>query len=306
MLEHFYSKSGITLQRVAEELLICDLGERIPKISDLAEKFQVGRGTIQTSLKKLEEADCIKLESRGHLGTFLREKDTVKLLQYSGLERIIGVMPLPYSKKYEGLATGMTAQFEQLSIPLNMAFMQGAHPRLEGVKEGRYDFAIVSKFSALHELNNNEGVILSLSFGPQTYLSSHAVIFSDEKAKQIEDGMKIGVDKNSLDQQILTNAEAEGKKVEFVQLNYMHLLDHLKANTIDATVWNIDEIGVTPFNVQPLTSETALSYETEMTEAVVVIREDNKKLDYILNLLSLPTISEVQAKVENGDLIPKY
>jgi hypothetical protein len=306
MIEEFYSKSGLTLQKIAEELLIWEVGQRIPKISDLTEKYQVGRGTIQSALKKLEEVNCIKLESRGHLGTFLREKNLTKLLQYSGIGSITGVMPLPYSKKYEGLATGITSEFEQLIIPLNIAFMRGARPRIEGVKEGRYDFAIVSEYSALKEIGDSENLMLSVCFGQQTYVSGHAVILSDNNKTVIEDGMKIGMDSNSFDQQILTYAEAEGKKVEFIDLNYMHLLEHLKVQTIDATVWNIDEIEISRFNVQPLCSEKAINFEKKMSKAVIVIRKDNKKLDYILNLLSLFNINDAQHKVERGDLIPKY
>ncbi|WP_053360921.1 GntR family transcriptional regulator YhfZ [Bacillus sp. FJAT-27251] len=306
MIEEFYSKSGLTLQKVAEELLLGEVGQRIPKISDLTEKYQVGRGTIQSALKKLDEAKCIKLESRGHLGTFLREKDLTKLLQYSGIGSMTGVMPLPYSKKYEGLATGITSEFEKLNIPLNIAFMRGARPRLQGVIEGRYDFAIVSEYSAIKEMAENENLMLSVSFGPQTYVSGHAVILSDKTKTVMEDGMKIGIDSNSFDQQILTYAEAEGKKVEFIELNYMHLLEHLKAKTIDATVWNMDEREIARFKVQPLHSKKAIDFEKEMSKAVIVIRRDNKKLHYILDLLSVFNIHDVQAKVESGDLMPKY
>jgi YhfZ C-terminal domain/Helix-turn-helix domain len=306
MMENFYSKSGLTLKKIAEELLFYDLDERIPKISDLAEKFEVGRGTIQTGLKILEENNCIKLESRGHLGTFLRKKDVASLLKYSGVDRVLAVMPLPYSRKYEGLATGLTSEFERLNLSLNIAFMRGAKLRLEGVKEGRYDFALVSKSSALEEMENDHDLMIALSFGKQTYVSKHAVIFSNPTKKQIEDGMKIGIDTYSTDQKILTYAETEGKDIDYIQLNYMHLLQHLKANTIDAAIWNVDEIDTTLYHVEPLTSKKAIQHEEEISEAVCVIRKDNRKIEYILNYLSKEKIVEIQKDVERGNIMPKY
>ncbi|TSB48558.1 GntR family transcriptional regulator YhfZ [Alkalicoccobacillus porphyridii] len=303
--ESIYSKSGITLQKVSEELLFVELNQRIPKVVDFANKFEVGRGTIQTALRYLEQIDCIKLESRGHLGTFLREKDTNKLLNHSGIKQITAVMPLPYSKKYEGLATGLTFEFERLHVPFNIAFMRGDKLRLSGLKEGRYDFALVSKFSALEEIKESEELTLAMGFGEKSYVSNHEMIFSDSQKKEIRDGMKIGIDINSTDQATLIEAETEGKNVEYVKLNYMHLLEHLKANNIDATVWSTDEMK-DQFNSQPLSTKKAIEYEKKMTEAVCLIEKDNRKLEYILNLLSQEKIIEIQMLVEGGDYIPRY
>lgn len=305
-LENLFTKKGILLQKVSEELLFIEVNERLPKIGDFAAKFHVGRGTVQTVLKKLEDENCIKLEARGHLGTFLRYKNISDLLRFSGANQITGVMPLPYSKKYEGLATGITSQFEQLGISLNIAFMRGSKPRLHGVKDGRYDFALVSKFSAIEEMKKDRLLKIALEFGAKTYVSEHAVIFSDPDKKQITDGMKVGIDSFSTDQQILTNAEVQGLDIEYLEFNYMHLLQHLKAQTVDAMIWNVDEIDPTAYNIQSLTTPLALQFEKQMNEAVCVIHSENRKMEYILQLLSLTRIVETQTQVVNGDLIPKY
>jgi hypothetical protein len=306
IFEPLYSKKVIILQKIAEELLFVDVNERIPKIGELAEKYQVGRGTIQTALKNLESVSCIKLDSRGHLGTFLRAKDVPCLLKYAGTSRIIGVMPLPYSKKYEGLASGFNSEFEKLDVNLNIAFMRGAKLRLEGVKEGRYDFALVSRYSALEAIKENKELEIALTFGTNTYVSKHAVIFADANNKKVKSGMKIGIDSFSTDQKTLTMAETKDLDVEYVDLNYMHLLQHLKAKSIDAAIWNTDEIDSEMYHTSPLSSELAKKEEQQITEAVCVIRKDNKKLDYLLNLLSINQVKETQRKVEEGNHIPKY
>ncbi|MGG3467308.1 GntR family transcriptional regulator YhfZ [Neobacillus pocheonensis] len=306
-LENLFTKKGIILQKVAEDLLFIEVNERLPKVGDFAVKYQVGRGTIQAVLKKLEDESCIRLEARGHLGTFLRNKNISNLLRFSGANQITGVMPLPYSKKYEGLATGITSQFEQLGISLNIAFMRGSKPRLNGVKDGRYDFALVSKFSAIEEMKKDRSLKIALEFGSKTYVSEHAVIFSDPDKKNIRDGMKVGIDSFSTDQQILTNAEVQGlNNIEYLEFNYMHLLQHLKAQTVDAMIWNVDEIDHSTYNIQPLTSPLAIQFEKQMNEAVCVIHSENRKMEYILHLLSLTRIVETQKQVVKGDVIPKY
>lgn len=305
-MDILYSKSGLVIQKIAEELLFYDVDHRIPKIEYLANKFQVGRGTIQSALKWLEDANGIKIESRGHLGTFLRYKDVKKLLRFSGLDNITAVMPLPYSRKYEGLASGLTYEFEQLGLPFNLAFMRGAKPRIDGVLAGRYDFALISKYSAIKEQEHNKDLELGILLGEQTYVSEHHIIFADPSMSKITDGMKIGIDHNSTDQKMLTMAETDGINVDYVELNYMHLLENLKLGIIDATIWNADEINTGSFNLKPLSTPKALQYEQSMNEAVCLMKKGNKRLEFIFRLLSKEKITEIQKLVEQGEYIPRY
>ncbi|MGM0920816.1 MAG: GntR family transcriptional regulator YhfZ [Bacillota bacterium] len=306
IFESLLSKKGLILQKIAEDLLFIELNERIPKVGDFSERFNVGRGTVQTALKYLEQTGSISLEPKGHMGTFLRKKNIPSLFKYCGAERMTGVMPLPYSKKYEGLASGLTSQFEENQLNLSIAFMRGAKLRIDEVSKGRYDFALVSKFSAAEALKQDPDLSIALAFGSHTYVSKHAVFFSEKGNLEIKNGMKVGIDHNSTDQKILVKAETNEKQVEFVELNYMHLLQHLRAKTIDATIWNIDEIDSGLYNTIPLSSEIAKKEELNIGEAVCVIRKENKKAEYILQHLDLHEIKRIQTLVEKGDYIPKY
>ncbi|MBD1382916.1 GntR family transcriptional regulator [Bacillus sp. IB182487] len=306
MFESLLSKRGLILQKIAEELLFIEMNDRIPSVGKFSEKFNVGRGTVQTALKYLEKSGCIKLEARGHLGTFLRMKEIPQLFKYCGAERLTGVMPLPYSKKYEGLASGLTSEFEKNHLNLSIAFMRGAKLRLEEVSKGRYDFALVSKFSAAEAVKQDPQLSIALSFGKNSYVSKHAIFFSDKGKNEINNGMKVGIDNFSTDQKILLNAEVNKKEVEFVELNYMHLLQHLRAKTIDATIWNIDEVDCEMYHTRPLTSEIAKKEEAKIGEAVCVIRKENIKTEFILQHLVLNEITKIQALVEKGVFIPKY
>lgn len=303
---NLYLKSGIILQKLSEKLLFMEVNERIPRVEDLSKELEVGRGTIQTTLQRLVKLEAISLESRGHLGTFLRYKDTNELLKCAGVNQVTAVMPLPYSRKYEGMATGLTFAFEKLNIFFNIAFMRGSSLRIGALREGRYDLALVSKFSAGQHMAEDNNLEFGLAFGPQSYVSNHALMFADEGSESIMDGMKIGVDPLSTDQKTLILAETEGKDVELISLNYMHLLSNLQAGKIDATVWNVDERNQYQINIRPLTTSAALQMEEEMTEAVCLMNKGNRKLEYLLNLISMEEVREVQQQVERNEVIPRY
>ena len=199
------SKNGLSTMTLAKEFLFWQLGEKIPTVSDLKEKVGLARGTIQNSIKFLQENGAIKLESKGHLGTFLRAKNTAILLAFAGITSIVGVMPLPYSKRYEGFATGLIVAMEnQYNLPASMAYMRGATNRIAMLLADRYDFAIISRYAANNIMKKNDSVQIVKAFGRHSYLSEHVIVFHDAKCKAIENGMKIGIDNDSIDQKVLT------------------------------------------------------------------------------------------------------
>jgi hypothetical protein len=305
MNEALLSKKGKTLLKVASLLLTIEKGQRIPKVESLAQQLNVGRGTIQSSLKILEEAKAIELLSRGHLGTFLLQKDVSKLLEFAGVNTITAVMPLPYSKKYEGLATALTTVFHHMGIRLNLAFMRGSNPRLEGVKEGRYDFAVVS-FMAAKNAVEKANITIEKRLGAQSYVSKHKIYFADSDKTEIEDGMRIGIDSKSADQRTLAEAEAQGKKVTFVETTYMHLLQSLEAGLIDATVWNADEVQRPTLYAKDLTSSLAVRNSQEISETALVAHGDKQTISYLLGLIDKQELLTIQKQVVEGEIIPSY
>ena len=175
------SKNGFATMKLAKEFLKYSIGSNIPTITDLCEEMDIPRGTVQNSLKFLQTNKAIRLESRGHLGTFLIEKNTRILLEFSGITSIVGVMPLPYSKKYEGFASGLIAAMEnQYNVPAYMAYMRGAVNRIGMLLSDRYDYAVLSKYAANQFLKKNDSIMIVKSFGINSYLSEHIVIFHNK------------------------------------------------------------------------------------------------------------------------------
>ena len=214
---NLFSKIGHTVSILSKLFIAIEPIQRIKTVTAYSKDLKVSRGTIQNSIKYLVDNEAIELESRGQLGTFLVKKDIIKLLKISGLNYIIGSMPLPYSKRYEGLSTAIIKSIEKnLNLPINMSYMRGSKNRMEMVLSGRYDFTITSKFAALDAIKYNDNLEIVKEFGPYSYLSRHVIMYTNENFEYIEDGMIAALDKDSVDQEQLTLLATKDKKVDFI------------------------------------------------------------------------------------------
>ena len=63
--------------------------------------------------------------------------DYKSLLDYANISRVVCAMPLPYTREYEGLASGLKREFSD--VPFYFAHMRGADIRVECLRNGIYD-----------------------------------------------------------------------------------------------------------------------------------------------------------------------
>lgn len=118
--------------------------------------------------------------------------------------------------------------------------------------------------------------------------------------------MRIGIDSKSADQRTLAEAEAQGKKVTFVETTYMHLLQSLEAGLIDATVWNADEVQRPTLYAKELTSSLAVRNSQEISETALVAHGDKQTISYLLGLIDRQELLTIQKQVVEGEIIPSY
>ena len=303
--EQLLSKNGTATLKLSRELLSYEVGDRIPTITEFSDQINLARGTIQNALKNLINAGAISIGSRGHMGSFLVEKNSSILLEFAGITYLIGAMPLPYSKRYEGLASGIIATGEKQQIaPLNLAYMRGAKSRMEMVDSNRYDFAIVSRFAAERYIKEKNTLEIVLSFGRESYTGKHVLMLHDKKAKQIENGMKVGIDDTSYDQLELTKMLCEGKKVKFVPVEYSRTIDYVRKGSIDTTVMNIDEVLDKNVDIH---YEEIENYSFDNTEAVVVSSLEHREIGHLLKeMIDTDVVLRMQKDVLEGKTIPRY
>lgn len=306
MLEDlFLTSTGAAVQKLALEILSTAPGERLATIAFYSSKFKLGRGTIQLALNYLEEQGAVKLERRGHLGTFVVAVDYNKLWLAGNLRSLTGVMPLPYSRRYEGLATGLYQVFRSAGIPFNLAYMRGSSNRIESLKRHQYDFAVISKLAAEEAPGDIEIVV---EFGKESYVSGHRVLFASSEDTHIRDGMKVGIDTSSQDHVILTKAECSGYNVEFVEMPYSQVIRSLLAKRIDAAIWNVDEVierGY-PIRFSHPSSQEASRLDDKGTVAVVVSLKDNPVSNLLKSVIHVEKVLELQRMVLAEKLLPNY
>lgn len=291
---------------LANMMISIQQGERIPTVQEFSVKIGLARGTIQNALKFLIDQNAIELESRGHLGTFLKKKNMRALFGFAGIDSIVGVMPLPYSKRYEGLATGLITGLEnQYDIPMSLAYMRGAQNRIAMLMDGRYDFAIVSQYAAQGIIKNDKAEIsIVKSFGRHSYLSNHILLLHDKNVNGIRNGMRIGVDKDSVDQMKLTEKVCKDYAVEFVPMNYNNVIDFVIKGKVDAAIWNEDELQDKSLDINYIKVNS--DYQAD-TEAVLVVKRENETMFRLLDeIISVETVLDTQRLVMEDKISPSY
>lgn len=303
------SKNGLAAVLIARELFDWPLGAQIPRVADYARRLGVGNGTVQEALHVLSEVGAIRLESRGHHGTFLVEIDRKQTRAVAGLGGLLGSMPLPYSRRYEGLATALYEVAAQREMPLSLNYMRGGVARLDALSRGKVDFTVVSAMAYDLGQRTQEELTLIALLPEGSYVGDHALLLADPEASAIADGMVVGVDPNSVDQVELTRAECEGRRVSLVEAPYTILLERLLRHEIDAVVWNADEVQVRHprISVRPLQAEASTRLSRRHTRAAVVARADRPGMVELLReVLDPQRLTEVQAEVLAGRRLPSY
>lgn len=299
------SKNGLATMALAKEFLKYPLGSKVPTVSDFCDNLKLSRGTVQNSLKLLTENKAIKLESKGHMGSYLIHKNIRLLLTFADITSIVGTMPLPYSKKYEGLASGLIVAMENIyDIPTSMAYMRGAKNRIGMLLMKRYDYAIVSKYAANEYLKTYNNITIVKSFGEHSYLSEHVLVLGNKDASNIEDGMSVGVDFDSIDHRDLTIRACEGKAVHFVPMEYSQILQRVMSGEIDAAIWNVDEIADKTIKVN---YHKIQELDPIYSEAVMVVSNERPEIAHLLtDLVDVDTVLNIQKLVVAGKITPSY
>ncbi len=306
--QDFVSKHARVAMRIARDLVGAKPGDRLPPVGEYARQLGVGRGTVQTALRLLTGRGAVSLVARGHMGTFVEAVDPAALWELTGLGTLTGVMPLPYSQRYRGLATGLYRAFQQADVPLVLAHTRGARRRLEALNSGRYEFALVSRHSfevAKREMSYLE---LALELGPQTSVREHVLLLRDGRADRVVDGMRVGIDPASIDITELTRRECGGAEVTLVEVPYTQFPGQIQAGVIDAAIWDAEEAlpgGGTGMRVVPLRNGAA-GGPPDTGEAVLVVHRENETVCSILRRRIDPAVVRTtQARVLAGEELPE-
>ncbi len=293
----FTNKSGRAIILMSELLLELNVGDKVPTIGFMIEKFNVSRGTIQNTLSYFEENGLITLDKCGRNGTYLVQKNDKSLFGLLNIDHIWGVMPIPYTSRYEGLGTGIKQVLQkQLEINVSLSYMKNANEREQLLDQARVDFAIFSLAHAKEICSQRDELKVLCHFDDFSYLSSH-ILLSNVPINEIE---VVGVDANSYTHSLLIEENLAGSKLRHIE--FSKLKDELKKGNIDATILNEDDVILDEF---PYTKSVMLDEEYYI--ACIVINEKRKQFSNLLSKKELiEDVIKTQKGVINGLVDPNY
>lgn len=306
MSNELYQKTGIAVNRLAQDLLTRKKGDRIPSISEYQDKFGVSRGTVQNSLNYLKERQAVTLISRGHMGTFIESLDYPRLQECSFNKEILGSMPLPYSLCYRGLATAL---FQLMSpYAFNLVYARGAGSRIKLLASDVCQFSVCSLYAAEEAVRTNGDIEIAMDLGPGTYLTRHMLLFRDPEKKVIESGMRVAYDRDSMDHRHLTELMVGNvPDVVLVEMKAHQTVKAIQSGQVDAGVWNLDDIlesGYTDLNMVPIpiTPETG-----KYSSAAFVVSKVNQEIAQLLRqTIRTEVVRKIQEEVREGRMDADY
>ena len=300
------SKAGYAIQCVAGELCKCDVGDKIPTVTELEEQCGCSRGNIQKALSVLKEAKVIALEAHGQNGTYVTKIDYVLIANVCDKDIITGLMPLPYTTRYEGLATGLLSELNECGeIKGFLSFARGSENRIEALKNGFVDYVVLSRFAAEQYIASGFPLKIVLRFGPHTYVGRH-VLLARQDSTDNQDLLKVGIDVSSADQSMLTKQYFKRMKVDYVPVQYMNIVKMLDEKSIDVGIWNEDDIHVLEdhLDIKPLYEPDEQSSNNEAV--IVTLKNDALTQSLIAHLVDKERVLNIQKKVMSGNMLARY
>lgn len=300
-----FNKKQRVMIGLSKELLSYKIGDRIDTISSYTESYDSSRGVVQDALNTLEDESAIKRSKRGTLGTYLTDIDYIKLWGYT-LETVSGVSPLPYTKKHEGIATAIYKEMEKSKIPFHFAYMQGAENRIHGVLKGKYNFAILSKASAL-ELIKEYDVSIAMEFADYSYLSGYVFLYKDKNVFT-KKKLRVGRDLSSPDHTLRMEILGQDKEIEYVDIQYTKMVPAIVDGSIDLTIYNkdtVDKPGIfTGVSFRELEANQEIGNECR---AVLVVSNEFPGISNLLKqIINENEITVIQQEVIEGKRVPVY
>lgn len=300
-------KNGCVISLLAREYLSMDVGEKIKTVREYAEEYSVGHGTIQVAIRKLIEIEAILIISKGHMGSFLNFVNYEILSELAGIGTIAGVMPIPTSRRYEGLATGLFEVLNQGKIRSSLAFMTGSKSRIESLFNNQYHYIILSKHSFNYYKKEYPELLIVEEFGDYSFISGHVLLF--QKGFDVNSiNMRIGIDKSSYDQMSITEKYIEVNKLNsnFYDIRYSSLVDSILSNKIDASIWSEADIKNKISGISEKGIGSILG-NNDVTNACLVMNGDmNYLIKYIKKTVNIKKVIEIQAQVIDGTKHANY
>lgn len=304
---------AMAVRRLAQLVATTRPGDRLPSVSELRRQLGVGTGTISAAMRELQRSGAVQLDSRQHRGSFVVGRDLGTLWGMMGQPPLVGVLPLPGSLEFEGLASGLRAEFTRLGVPLALIYAHGSNQRYEMVVTQRVDFAVMSSpagdFLCNSASPSQRLAEIVTTLGPGSYYSKDSVaVIATVGKDQLPAHPRVGIDRASYDHTALTQLEFPGGAL--VEVTYGQLPAALRVGVVDVGVWHGTRLAITAEDSRPitwpLTKPAAQSLLLELSHAVVVVRRSNALAHAVLANVDIEKVEQSQLQVVTKQALPFY
>lgn len=282
-MNELMSKQGKCIMHLARTLLESGPEQRLPAMKQIAEEQSVSVGTVQAAMQYLLNEQVVQVESRGRLGSFVQGLDYARLWALSEQRAMTAILPMPYSRQLEGLATGMRDAFDNQRLDLAMRFLRGSEARIERLHARQCDWVITSRYAAETAWAHGFDVEIALSLGMSTYTIDHVLLLNGSQS--LEPDMRVGIDTHSADHAFVVRQVCRGIPVNMVEMDYSAGLDQLMTGRIQATMWTLQGLPSLPdyISVQPVTpDQLEHDYLKNLGEAVIITVPGDVAVQHVL------------------------
>jgi hypothetical protein len=206
-----------------------------------------------------------------------------------------------------GVATAIFFSLNGAGLRAYLIFIRGSMNRIQALRKGQCHAAVMSELAADKLCGKGEEIILRLP--PQSFVAAHLVLHRHTQ-KDPTHSMTVGIDPDSLDVKYITEMEFAGKNVEFQQMTFTQTDLHLEECSVDAAITNSDFLGQLmsqEIAFRPLSPEVQELIGNRATSAAVVTKSAADPTKNVLEEILNPNrILEIQQKVMDGSLVPRY
>jgi len=296
-------KTDTAREVVARALLGVPIGKQLPTTKDLSVEARAGNGTIQAALKSLEDAGLVVTTAHGRQGRRVVSSDILSLWGASGRGPLTGVMPLPESREFAGIATALSVAASRANLPLQLLFRQGGNTRSEYLDSELVDFSVSSEGAA----RESHGARNTLPLGPYTYYAKDSVVVITAKGHKPHPTDRVAIDRNSADHTMLTTAEFP--HAGLVDVPYLFIAEAVATGGVDAAIWHrttssplMTAVGL---SIHELSNPDARS--DGYSEGAIVWRSNDAGVKSLLReLIDLEELKAIQKEVMDGLRVPQF
>ncbi|PFG45122.1 helix-turn-helix protein [Georgenia soli] len=272
------------LRSIAIDALALGAGMTLPKGDSYRERLGVGAGTVQQAFQILATAEALTTQSRGHLGRQIVESRIDRLWQIAELDPVRLVLPPRGPLEVRAMAEFSATSFRRLDIPYAIAHRRGASERIDAVRAGDADVAIVSSGVAAQLVGANDPDLEQLVHAEGTFYAPNRLLVLGGE------GRRVAIDSNSWDQRRLTELEfPEEEGFEYVEVDFPRVPVEILRGNVDVGIWHEMQTLISPTLAglhvrQPRRAATHTMLE-QSSAAVMLVSKARPELQSVLGSL---------------------